>query len=115
MSRPPVYNKLDVGLFLTKCERENGHQAGHLGTPQNNLGTPLGVPTATLGTPALINTASLSPSALQVPVRALPDPGLLGPGPLHHLPGRVPGQHLLRPPQGGHRLQRQQGETPLTP
>ena len=35
------------------CEkvRKNGHQATHLGTSQNNLGTPLGVPTLTLGTP----------------------------------------------------------------
>ena len=29
---------------------KNGHQANRLGTPQNNLETPLGVPTPTLGT-----------------------------------------------------------------
>ena len=43
--------------------KRNGHQANHLGTSQNNLGTPLGVPTPTLGTPALaIREEIVSPS-----------------------------------------------------
>ena len=36
------------------------HQANHLGTPQNNLGTPLGVPTPTLGTLGLDHCLYLS-------------------------------------------------------
>ena len=39
--------------YLGESENIFLHQANHLGTPQNNLGTPLGVPTPGLGTTVL--------------------------------------------------------------
>ena len=61
MTRHPVYNRLDVGLFVRKCEgEENGHQADHLGTPQNYLGALLGAPTPTLGTTGVDQLLSVS-------------------------------------------------------
>ena len=50
MSRHPVYTDTGCWIVCDKERRTNGHR---LGTPQNNLGTPLGVLTPGLGTPAL--------------------------------------------------------------
>ena len=51
-SKHPIHTYTGCWIICEKV-RKNGHQANHLGTPQNNLGTPLGVPTPTLGTPGL--------------------------------------------------------------
>ena len=52
-SRHPVHTYTGRLIICEKVRKRNGHQEHHLGTPQNNLGTPLGVPTPTLGTPDL--------------------------------------------------------------
>ena len=53
MSRHPVYTYTGCWIICEKVRKKTktniGHQANHLRTPQNNLGTPLGVPTPSLG------------------------------------------------------------------
>ena len=45
--RHPVHTHTGCWIICEKVKKKHWHQANHLGTPQNNLGTP------TLGTPAL--------------------------------------------------------------
>ena len=54
MSRQPVYTYNGCWII---CEKVRGEKKyiNHLGTPQNNLGTPLGVPTPSLRTTVLID------------------------------------------------------------
>ena len=66
-SRHPVHTYTGYWIIFEKV-RKTWHQANHLGTPQNNLGTPLGVPTPTLGTTDLDDIIQLGSNSEKLSV-----------------------------------------------
>ena len=67
MSRHPMETYTGCQIICDKVRVKEGHQANHLGTPQNNLGTPLGVPTPGLGTTVLMDVTKLYCLVTSVP------------------------------------------------